>query len=176
MEDYLTNEIILGKIYLIRDQKVMLDRDLAELFDIKAIRLREKVKRNMNRFPGNFMFQLSNEEANYLVSQNAIPSIKHLGGSLPYVFTEHGVLMLANVIRSQRAILLSIRIIEIFVKVREIVMSNKVFYNKLERIESKIVDHDKKLVLVFKYLKQLEQTKEEEKKLRDRKRIGYKEK
>jgi len=122
------------------------------------------------------MFQLSNEEANYLVSQNAIPSIKHLGGSLPYVFTEHGVLMLANVIRSQRAILLSIRIIEIFVKVREIVMSNKVFYNKLERIESKIVDHDKKLVLVFKYLKQLEQTKEEEKKLRDRKRIGYKEK
>lgn len=94
------DEIISSKIYLIRNKKVMLDRDLAGLYDIKAIRLREQVKRNMERFPENFMFQLSEKEVDILVSQNAIPSRKHLGGYLPYAFTEHGILMLANVIKS----------------------------------------------------------------------------
>lgn len=75
----------------------MLDRDLAELFEVKSIRLREQVKRNAEKFPVHFMFQLTNEEVEVMVSQNAIPSRQHLGGSLPYVFTEHGVLQLANV-------------------------------------------------------------------------------
>jgi hypothetical protein len=103
------DEIISSKIYLIRDKKVILDRDLAGLYDIKAIRLREQVKRNMERLPENFMFQLSEKEVDILVSQNAIPSRKHLGGYLPYAFTEHGILMLANVIKSERAIKMSIR-------------------------------------------------------------------
>lgn len=90
------DELVMNKIYLIRRQKVMLDKDLAVLYDIQPIRLREQVKRNINRFPENFMFPLSEKEAELMVSQNAIPSRKHLGGSLPYVFTEHGVLMLAN--------------------------------------------------------------------------------
>jgi hypothetical protein len=87
------NEVVMNKIYLLRKQKVMLDRDLADLYGIKPIRLREQVKRNINRFPINFMFQLTEEEAESMVSQNAIPSRKHLGGYLPYAFTEHGVLM-----------------------------------------------------------------------------------
>jgi hypothetical protein len=75
----------------------MLDRDLAELFDVKAIRLREQVRRNTEKFPVHFMFQLTLEEVEIMVSQNAIPSKQHLGGYLPLVFTEHGVLQLANV-------------------------------------------------------------------------------
>ncbi len=82
------DEVLMNKIYLIRGQKVMLDSDLAELFDVKAIRLREQVKRNTDKFPVHFMFRLTSEEVEIMVSQNAIPSKQHLGGSLPYVFTE----------------------------------------------------------------------------------------
>jgi len=91
------NEVIVKKIYFLRNEKVMLDRDLAELFGVKAIRLREQVKRNASKVPDHFMFQLTEIEINIMVSQFAIPSKKHLGGTLPYAFTEHGVLMLANV-------------------------------------------------------------------------------
>ena len=80
------DEVVMSKIYLIRGEKVMLDRDLAELYGVKAIRLREQVKRNQVRFPQNFMFQLTEEEADAMVSQNAIPSKQSLGGSLPYAF------------------------------------------------------------------------------------------
>lgn len=119
------DELVMNKIYLVRGQKIMLDKDLAELYDIKSIRLREQVKRNISRFPENFMFQLNEKEVDVMVSQNAIPSRKHLGGYLPYAFTEHGVLMLANVLRSERAIQVSIRIVEIFVKVRELLLTHK---------------------------------------------------
>jgi hypothetical protein len=85
----LPDEVITNKIYLIRGEKVMLDRDLAELFDVKAIRLREQVRRNAEKFPEHFMFQLTSLEADFMVSQNAIPSLQYLGGSLPLVFTEY---------------------------------------------------------------------------------------
>lgn len=149
------DEVVMNKIYLIRGQKVMLDRDLAELYDIKPIRLREQVKRNASRFPENFMFQLSEKEVDAMVSQNAIPSRKHLGGYLPYAFTEHGVLMLANVLRSERAIQVSIRIIEIFVKIREMLLTHKDILLQLEKIEKKLTGHDKDIILIFKFLKQL---------------------
>jgi phage regulator Rha-like protein len=145
----------MNKIYLIRGQKVMLDRDLAELYDVKPIRLREQVKRNNSRFPENFMFQPSEKEANTMVSQNAIPSRKHLGGYLPYAFTEHGVLMLANILRSERAIQVSIRIIEIFVKIRETLLAHKDILLQLEKIEKKLTGHDDDITLIFQYLKQL---------------------
>ena len=167
-------EIITSKIYQIRDKKVMLDRDLAGLYDIKAIRLREQVKRNMERFPENFMFQLSEKEVDILVSQNAIPSRKHLGGYLPYAFTEHGILMLANVIKSERAIKMSIRIIEIFVRMREMLLAYKDILHKLEEIESKYTDHDQKIMLIFEYLKQLEASKQQELEQKNRKPIGFK--
>ena len=96
-------ELITQKIYIIRNCKVMLDKDLADLFDVRATRLREQVKRNRDKFPLHFMFQLTDSEVDIMVSQNAIPSRQHLGGSLPFVFTEHGVLQLANVLKSMRA-------------------------------------------------------------------------
>jgi phage regulator Rha-like protein len=149
------DQLVMNKIYFIRGQKVMLDRDLAELYDIKPIRLREQVKRNISRFPENFMFQLSEREVNAMVSQNAIPSRKHLGGYLPYAFTEHGILMLANVLRSERAIQVSIQIIEIFVKIREMLLTHKDILLQLEKMEKKLTGHDDDIQLIFKYLKQL---------------------
>jgi hypothetical protein len=96
MKALVTEERIERKIYQIRGKKVILDRDIAELYGVKPIRLREQVKRNLCRFPSDFMFQLSEAEVDYMVSQNAIPSRRHLGGHLPYVFTEHGALMLSS--------------------------------------------------------------------------------
>lgn len=174
IQPILPDEVITSKIYLIRDKKVMLDRDLAGLYDIKAIRLREQVKRNKERFPENFMFQLSENEVDVLVSQNAIPSRKQLGGSLPYAFTEHGILMLANVIKSERAIKVSIRIIEIFVRMREMLLAYKDILHKLEEVEKKYTDHDQKIMLIFEYLKQLEATKHQELEQKNRKPIGFK--
>lgn len=101
---------------------MMLDRDLAELYGVKAIRLSEQVKRNMVRFPENFMFQLTEQEVEDMVSKNAIPSKQVLGGALPYAFTEHGILMLSKVLKSERAVKMSIRIIEVFVKLREVLL------------------------------------------------------
>ena len=133
----------------------MLDRDLATLYGVMAIRLREQVKRNRERFPENFMFQLSEKEVEDMVSQNAIPSKQHLGGYLPYAFTEHGVLMLANVLKSEQAITMSIRIIEIFVKLREVLLTHKDILLKLEQFEKRAVRQDGDIKLIFKYLKEL---------------------
>lgn len=160
---------IAEKIYLIRGIKVMLDRDLAEMYDVKPIRLREQVKRNSERFPDHFMFQLSDEEVDFMVSQNAIPSRKHLGGSLPYAFSEHGILMLANVIKSQRAIAMSIKIIEVFVKFREMLISQKDLLLKFEQLEKLVVQHDDDITAIFQALKQLIQQKNE-----PREPIGFK--
>jgi hypothetical protein len=165
------DEVVMNKIYVIREHKVMLDRDLAELYGVKAIRLREQVKRNQERFPENFMFQLTEKEVEDMVSQNAIPSKKHLGGYLPYAFTEHGVLMLANVLKSERAIKVSIRIIEIFVKLREVLLTHKEILLKLEQLEKKAVRQDSDIKLIFKYLKELLNPKTE-----PLRKIGFKRK
>jgi ORF6N domain len=149
------DEVVMNKIYFIREHKVMLDRDLAELYGLKAIRLREQVKRNQERFPENFMFQLTEIEVENMVSQNAIPSKQHLGGSLPYAFTEHGVLMLANVLKSEQAITMSIRIIEIFVKLRAVLLTHKDILLKLEQLEKTAVRQDDDIKLIFEYLKEL---------------------
>jgi len=165
-------EAIVSKIYLVRDQRVMLDRDLSKLYGVKAIRLREQVKRNAERFPNNFMFQLSEEEAKSMVSQNAIPSKQHLGGTLPYVFTEHGVLQLANVLRSGSAVQMSIRIIEVFVKMREIILTHKDMLIKMNALEVKVGNQDKSIKQIFSYIKQL--IKEQDKPEPPRKSIGFK--
>ena len=148
----LPDEVLVNKIYLVRDQKVMIDRDLAELYSVKTIRLREQVKRNQIRFPENFMFQLTEQEVEAMVSQNAIPSKQVLGGSLPYAFTEHGVLMLSNVLKSERAVQMSIRIIEVFVKLREILLLHKDVQLLVEQVEKKLIKQDEKIELLFTYL------------------------
>ena len=162
-------EIITSKIYLIRDQKVMLDRDLAELYDVKNIRLREQVKRNIEKFPEHFMFRLTEIETDFMVSQNAIPSKKHLGGSLPYVFTEHGILQLANVLKGSRATQMSIRIIEIFVQMREAITDNLNIKIEIEEIRKKLSNQGKNIELVFSYLGELIDKKDKPKN-----KIGYK--
>lgn len=165
-------EVVMNKIYVIRNQKVMLDRDLAELYGVKSIRLREQVKRNLTKFPSHFMFQLNGIETEIMVSQNAIPSKSHLGGTLPYVFTEHGVLMLANVLKSERAMQVSIRIIELFVKLREMLLSNSELKYEIEKIKKKLDNQDKNMEIVFRYLDELLEKKETPKPKRPP--IGYK--
>ena len=129
--------LIEQKIFLIRGQKIMLDKDLAELYSVKSIRLREQVKRNLERFPSDFMFQLNESEARMMVSQNAIPSKKHLGGHLPYAFTEHGILMLSSVLNSKNAIQINIQIMRTFTKLRELMVAHKDLRKKIEAIERK---------------------------------------
>jgi phage regulator Rha-like protein len=163
------DELIVNKIYYIRKQKIMLDRDLAELYGVQAIRLREQVKRNIDRFPSNFMFQLTAKEVEAMVSQNAIPSKQQLGGYLPYAFTEHGVLMLASVLKSKQALEVSISVIEIFVKMREMLSTNKDILLKMQQMEKKLTGHDEDIKLIFEALKQLLNPPQE-----PRKRIGFK--
>ncbi len=142
-------------IYLIRGQKVMLDRDLAKLYGVKAIRLREQIKRNIERFPADFMFQISKEEAESLVSQFAIPSKKHLGGFLPYVFTEHGALMLSSVLNSKRAVEVGIFIVRAFVRLREVLASHKELSQKLNELEKRIHGHDVEIYSIIEAIRKL---------------------
>src|SRR4051812_44188832 len=135
------DELLMNKIYCIRKQKIMLDRDLALIYGVAPVRLREQVKRNKERFPANFMFRLTDRETTRMVSQNAIPSKQQLGGFLPYAFTEHGVLMLAAVLRSDKAIQASIRIIEIFVKMREMLAADKNILAHLQEAEKRLSGH-----------------------------------
>lgn len=166
----ITDEMVMTKIFLIRGHKVMLDRDLAALYNVKPIRLREQVKRNIEKFPLHFMFQLSEDETESMVSQNAIPSRQHLGGSLPYVFTEYGVLQLTNVLRSEKATKMSIRIIEVFVKMREMLTDTLSLKLDIEQIKIKLKNQDKNIELVFKYLDELI---DKQKSPKNRKDVGF---
>ncbi len=128
-------ERIASKVLLVRGIKVMLDRDLAELYAVRSIALRQQVKRNQERFPSDFMFQLNASEADILVSQNVIPSKKSLGGSLPFAFTEQGVAMLSSVLRSKRAVQVNIQIIRTFTKLRQILAGNTEIQPKIEKMD-----------------------------------------
>jgi len=133
----------------------MLDRDLAELYGVKAIALRQQVKRNLPRFPPDFMFQLRTEEANLLVSQSVIPSRRSLGGFLPCVFTQEGVAMLSSVLRSSRAIAVNIAVMRAFVKLREIMATHKDLAHKIEALERKYGEHDAEIQVIFKTIRKL---------------------
>ncbi len=124
---------------MIRGQKVMLDRDLAEMYEVETRRLNEQVKRNINRFPIDFMFQLTQEELGILMSQNATSS---WGGirKLPFVFTDYGVLMLSSILNSLRAIQVNIQIMRIYTKLREILLTNSEVLLKLENLDKKMIN------------------------------------
>lgn len=130
----------------------MLDRSLAELYGVKAIALRQQVSRNITRFPEDFMFRLTQEEAESLVSQNVIPSKRSLGGSLPYVFTQEGVAMLSSVLRSEQAVQANIQIMRAFVRLREMLASHKDLAQKLATMEKK---YDANFKVVFDAIRQL---------------------
>lgn len=160
-------------IYNVRGSKVMIDSDLANLYGVETKRLKESVRRNLERFPEDFMFILTNEEVRILRSQIASSS---WGGSRygNMAFTEQGVSMLSSVLNSKRAILVNIRIIRVFVRLRSFIDTQKEIIRKLELLEKKDLELDEKVNLIFEYLKQLEQSKQEETDFKQRKRIGFK--
>ena len=165
------DEIIMSKILLIRNQKVMIDRDLAELYGVTTKRLNEQVKRNANRFPENFMFQLTEIEKEQVVANcDHLKSLK-FSSFLPYVFTEHGTMMLANVINSEKAVEVSIRIIEIFVRMWEYLSENITLKLDIEHIKKKLINQDKNIELVFSYLDEMMEKQENP---IERIKIGYK--
>lgn len=145
------------KIQLIRGQKVMLDFDLAELYGVETRRLNEQVRRNIERFPEDFMFQLTAEEYESLRSQ--IATLKTGRGRhrkyLPYVFTEHCALMLGNVLKSERAVEVSIMIVRTFVHLRELVSSNNELSQKLDKLERKFSGHDRAISELINAIRQL---------------------
>ena len=164
------DEVVVNKIYFLRNQKVMLDRDLAELYSVETKRLNEQVKRNLSRFPEDFMFQLSEIEFQNLKSQFATSS---WGGirKLPYVFTEHGVLMLSSILNSEKAIQTNIQIMRIFTKIRQMLVDTTELRLDVETIKKKIENQGKNIELVFQYLDELIEKKETKK---ERAKIGYK--
>lgn len=150
----LADEVIMNKIFMIRGQKIMIDRDLAELYGVSTGNLNKAVKRNIKRFPADFMFQLTGAEFKNLIFQSGISS---WGGTrkMPYAFTEQGVAMLSGVLNSDTAIEVNIRIIRIFTKLREMLLTNKDILLKLEQIEKKVTRHDEDIEMIFSALKQL---------------------
>ena len=165
MDDVVPIENLINKIIFLRGHKVILDRDLAELYGVETRRLTEQVKRNSERFPSDFMFQLTNKEVTILKSQFATSS---WGGrrKLPFAFTEQGIAMLSSVLHSERAIKVNIAIMRAFVKLRELLLSNKELNRKLQEMEAK---YDKQFRIVFEVLQQLMETPN-----KPRKEIGFK--
>ncbi len=162
MKDLIRQEVVERKIYLIRGHKVMLSMDLAKLYGVPAMRLNEQVKRNMKRFPGDFMFQLSDKEYEILKSQIAISSWGGARRANPYAFTEQGVAMLSSVLNSDRAIEVNIAIMRAFVRLREILLTHKDLAAKIKALELKYKNHDmrfseydKHIMTIFEAIKKL---------------------
>ena len=167
------DKVLMEKIYVIRGLKVMLDRDLGELYEVETKRLKESVRRNRDRFPEDFMFELSKGEYKYF-KENISPGGRGQHPKYPpFAFTEHGVLMLASVLNSGRAAQINIQVVRVFIKMREMVLENKSIQNQLETIQEKLAEHDEKIILFFEYLKQLEQEKQKMSDQDNRRRIGY---
>jgi len=160
------SERIISRIFLIRNKKVMLDRDLAILYGVKTMVLNQAVKRNISRFPSDFMFQLSKEEFEFWKSQIVISKGDTKGlRKLPYVFTEQGVAMLSSVLKSERAVQVNIQIIRIFTRMRYFLAHYKDLKEKIEEMEQR---YDQQFQAVFKAIQQLVQEEEKPKK-----RIGF---
>lgn len=165
------DETIINMIYYIRGHKVMLDADLAEMYGVETKRLKEAVKRNIERFPEQYMFELTKKEGDSLRSQ--IATLKKGRGKhskyFPYAFTEHGVLMVANVLKSKRAIKTSMRIIDVFIRMREMLSTHKDILLKLEHMEKQLSKNNSEIQYIFDVLKQLLHQPN-----KPMKRIGYK--
>lgn len=151
-------EAIERRIFLIRGQKVMIDRDIAELYGVSTKRLNEQVKRNRERFPQDFMFQLTLEEGRSLLSSRSQNATLKRGQNVkyaPFVFTEHGAVMAANVLNSSVAVRASIQVVRAFVRLREFLATHKELARKLEELERKYAAHDVRIQQIFSYIKKL---------------------
>ena len=166
----MADEVIINKIYIIRNIKVMLDLDLAELYKVNTRDLNKAVKRNLKRFPEDFMFQLNNQEFRNLMFQIGTSS---WGGTrkLPYAFTEQGVAMLSGVLNSDRAISVNIQIMRTFARIRQMLADNTELRLEIEQIKQKINNHDQSIEIVFRYIDELLEKKETPE---ERDMIGFK--
>ena len=164
-------EIIQKKIFVIRGRKVMLDKDLAGLYGVMTKRLKEQVRRNLKRFPSDFMFELSWDEVMSLRTHFATLKRGKHGKYLPYAFTEQGVAMLSSVLNSDRAIEVNIQIMRVFAQLREMMISHKDLARKIEDMERKFKDHDQKIILIFEAIKRL--LKETEEPSKNKMPIGF---
>ncbi len=165
----LTETLILNKILHLRSKKVMIDRDLAELYGVSTKQLNQQVKRNADRFPEDFMFQLTQQEKDEVVTICDHLRPLKFSKTLPYAFTEHGAVMLASVINSETAIQMNIHIVRVFMQLREMALTHKDVLMKLMKAEKKITQHDEDLKLLFEAVHNL---LDEPKK--ERTKIGYK--
>jgi hypothetical protein len=163
-------EKIINKIFVLRNEKVMLDVHLAEIYGVENRALKQAVRRNLDLFPDDFMFLLTDTEVQTVVSQNVIPSKQHLGGSMPFAFTETGVAMLSSILKSKRAKEMNIAIMRAFVALRKMLLTNTELRLEIEYIKKKVDNHGKNIELVFQYLDELLDKKENEK---PRKQIGF---
>jgi hypothetical protein len=163
------DEIVIHKILLLRGKRVMIDKDIAELYGVTTKRLNEQVKRNKKRFPEDFMFQLSQEEKDEVVANCDHLKTLKFSPNLPFAFTEHGAVMLASVLNSDRAIEVNIQIVRIFTQIREVLLTNKDILLKLEILERKMTGHDEEIRVIFEALKGLINPPRE-----PRRRIGFK--
>ena len=163
------DEIIISKIYFIRGQKVMIDRDLAELYGVETKRLKEAVRRNIARFPDDFMFEMTSPEFELWRKENVTDKEDKMGlRYAPFCFTEQGVTMLSCILNSESAIEVNIRVIRIFTKLREMLLTHKDILLKLEHLEKQVVQNSDDIKMIFTALKQLLHQPSE-----PRKRIGY---
>jgi hypothetical protein len=172
-ETTIPDELIMNKILILRGMKVMLDSDLAELYGVTTKRLNEQVKRNLKRFPEDFMFQLTENE-----KQEVVANCDHLkrlkfSPNIPYAFTEHGAVMLASVLNSDRAIMVNIQIVRVFTRMRQLIETHTEILQKLDQLQKKDIEQDEQIVLIFEYLRQLEQSKQQQEEQANRKRIGF---
>ena len=164
-------QTIQNKIYEIRSHRVMLDFDSGAMYEVETRVLKQAVKRNINRFPIDFMFQLNSNEINNMVSQNVIPSKSYLGGASPMAFTEQGVAMLSSVLKSQKAIDVNIAIMRAFVYIRQYALSHKDLTEQLKKLETKYDTQFKDVYQAINYLLKKDKQKTEQK---TRKKIGFK--
>lgn len=163
-------QVIQNKIYKLREQRIMFDFDLAELYGVETRTLKQAVRRNIDRFPADFMYVLSESDVNQLVSQNVIPSKSYLGGALPFAFTEQGVAMLSSILKSKKAIETNISIMRAFVLMRQYALSHKDLTEKLKQLEEK---YDRQFNDIHEAINYLLQKDKQEIAQRERKRIGF---
>jgi len=168
-------EIIMSKIYEIRGEKIMIDRDLAELYQVETKRLKEAVRRNINRFPEDFMFEMTKDEFENWRTQFATSKSEKMGlRYAPFCFTEQGVTMLSCVLSSDRAIAVNIQIVRLFTKMRKLILTHKDILAELEKIKQRLGTNSNDIGLIFEYLKQFEAAKQQELEYQNREPIGFK--
>ncbi len=174
-QSLLPERVIINKIIVLRNLQVIVDRDLAVLYGVETRVLNQAVKRNVKRFPPDFMFQMTNDEMKIWKSQIVMSENDKMGlRKPPFVFTEQGVAMLSSVLNSDRAIMVNIQIMRVFTKLRALLESHAEIIRKLDSIEKKDIEQDEKILLIFEYLKLLEQAQQGETFHEERKRIGFK--